>query len=361
MSKKILAIIVLVLSVAVLVSGCLNQSTTNTATSTTAAEKAATQPAETTSATAQKKASRVFKIGATSNAKDAMAVAGQHFVDRCNELLGEEITFEYYTGEQLGNTSTMLENMQVGLQEGMTVALDALAEYSPDLGIMSMAFVFEDHAHLFKYLESEYGKKAFNKLEEAGFHVLNYDFRKNPRLIFAKKPIKVADDLNGVKFRVPDITIFERNFRTLGAVPTVVAWSEYTYALMQGVVDAGECTYENVVDNDFHKYAPYISLVDYAYPLESIVLSTKAWESLTAEQQKIVQQCADEASKLFNESIVKSWEEDKKIILEDGGQFVDFDKETFMKKIAPLAEELEKEGFFDTEGLYDYVQSLRDK
>ena len=209
------------------------------------------------------------------------------------------------------------------------------------------------------YLDSDYGKAALAKLEGQGFHMLNYNFQKNPRCIFAKKPIAKADDLNGVKFRVPDIAIFEKNFRQLGAVPTVVAWSEYTYALMQGVVDAGECTYENILANGFHLYAPYISLVDYAYALESIILTPDAWNSLTPEQQKIVDECAEEASQWFNKENASSWEEQKAQIEKDGGQFVEFDKESFIDKAAPLAQQLEEEKFFETPGLYDYVQSLR--
>lgn len=253
----------------------------------------------------------------------------------------------------------MLENMQVGLQEGMTVALDSLASYSPDLNIMAMAFAFENMDHLMSYLSSDYGQNALDKLEDQGFYMLNYNFQKNPRCIFGKKPIENADDLNGVKFRIADIPIFEKNFRQLGAVPTVVAWSEYTYALMQGLVDAGECTYENITANGFHLYAPYISLVDYAYALESIILTPAAWNSLTAEQQEIVSQCAEEASVWFNEKNSSSWQEQKAVIEEEGGVFVDFDKESFIQKAAPLAEQLEDEQFFETPGLYDYVQTLR--
>ena len=138
-----------------------------------------------------------------------------------------------------------------------------------------------------------------------------------------------------------------------------MSWSDYTMAMMQGVVDAGECTYENILANGFHLYAPYISLVDYAYALESIILTPDAWNSLTPEQQKIVDECAEEASEWFNKENASSWEEQKAQIEKDGGQFVEFDKESFIDKAAPLAQQLEEEKFFETPGLYDYVQSLR--
>ncbi len=357
MKKKLTALIASVLAVATL-TGCLSSTAPKTDDKSGSAS-GSTSTAASSSTTTPNADARVFRIGAVSNPTDIMAKAGQMFCDLATERLGGEIVFEYYPGEQLGNSSAMLENMQVNLQEGMTVSLDSLSAYSPDLNIMAMAFAFENMDHLMAYLDSEYGKAALAKLEDHGFHMLNYNFQKNPRCIFAKKPIEKADDLNGVKFRVPDIAIFEKNFRQLGAVPTVVAWSEYTYALMQGVVDAGECTYENILANGFHLYAPYISLVDYAYALESIILTPDAWNSLTPEQQKIVDECAQEASEWFNKENSSSWEEQKAQIEKDGGQFVEFDKESFIDKAAPLAQQLEEEKFFETPGLYDYVQSLR--
>ncbi len=308
---------------------------------------------------AQNKGVMVFKIGAASTPKEAMAIAGQKFCDLVNERLAGKVKFEYYPGEQLGNETTMFENMQVDLQQGLTNAFDSYGNFSRDLNIMSMAFAFESHEHLFRYLKSDLGKKALEKLEKQGIHVLNYNFRKNARCVFGKKPITKPEDLKGVKFRIANIPIWEKNFRTLGAVPTVVAWSEYPYALIQGVVDAGECTRENIYPMGFYKSCPYITLVDYAYPLECISLSTAAWNRLNSEQQKVVQQCADEASDYYNSVINTKWEEDKSKIIKEGGHFVDFDKNLFIKKMAPLAAELEKSKFWDTPGLYDSVQALR--
>ena len=165
--------------------------------------------------------------------------------------------------------------------------------------------------------------------------------------------------MKGMKFRIPNIPIWEKNFSTLGAVPTVIAWSEYTYALQQGVVDGGECTYENIVPMGFYEYCKYYTMVEYAYPLECICMATEAWNSLTPEQQKLVEECAAEASDYFNEHVKTAWEADKQVLLDNGCEFVEFDKNLFIDAMAPLAPKLESEGFWDTAGLYDYVQTLR--
>lgn len=302
---------------------------------------------------------KVFKIGAASVPGEVMYDADELFCKLVTERSNGELQFDFYGGEQLGSDAVMLEGMQTNLVQGVGDSIDIYAPYSADLNIMSMAFAFESTEHLYKYLESDYGKEALGKLEDQGFHIVNYHFEKNPRCFFGKKPITSPDDMKGMKFRIPNIPIWEKNFSTLGAVPTVIAWSEYTYALQQGVVDGGECTYENIVPMGFYEYCKYYTMVEYAYPLECICMATEAWNSLTPEQQKLVEECAAEASDYFNEHVKTAWEADKQVLLDNGCEFVEFDKNLFIDAMAPLAPKLESEGFWDTAGLYDYVQTLR--
>jgi len=313
----------------------------------------------TMAAGADTKGAMLFKIGSAATSKEPLAIATQKFCDLANERLAAQVKFDYYPGEQLGNEATQFESLQVDLQQGIANALDSYGNFSKDLNIMGMAFAFENQEHLFRYLKSDLGKKALDKLEKQGFHILTFNCRRNPRCIYAKKPVTKPEDLKGVKFRVPNIPIWEKNFRTLGAVPVYVAWSEAPYALLQGVVDAGESTRELVYPMGFYKACPYITLVDYAYPLDCITFSTAAWKRLSPEQQKIVQRCADEASELYNSVVESKWEEDKAKMVKEGVKFVDFDKNAFIAKMAPLAAELDKSKFWDTPGLYEKIQALR--
>jgi TRAP-type C4-dicarboxylate transport system substrate-binding protein len=302
----------------------------------------------------------VYKLGNAGGVNEPAAIACQYFTDLANEKLEGEVVFEFYPAEQLGDEPTMYENMQVDLQQAVLTAFDSLAPYARDLNIMSMAFAFKSHEHLFHYLRSDLAQPVFANLEEQGIHVVNFEFCKNPRVFLGKKPIRTPDDLKGVKFRIPNIPIFEKNVRALGAIPTITSWSEYPFALMQGVVDAGECTKESIYAVGFHKAAPYITLVDYAYPLECLSFSTKAWNRLSPEQQKIIEECAAEAAEKFNTEIIDRWEDDKEKIEAEDGVFVDFNRQDFIDKVAPLAKELDDEGFWDTKGLYEKVQALVD-
>lgn len=344
-------------------TGCLeNKSTSETAAlsrTEAAGEEEETGAAPGTAAAADTSNLPVYKFGNSGAFGEPAADIMQRFVDLVNEKIGDQVKFEFYPAEQLGNEITMYENMQVDLQQGIMTAFDTLANYSPDFNILSMAFSFESHDHLYNYLNSELAQSAFDKLEEQGIHVIEYHFEKNPRMIFGKKPIAVPADLKGVKFRIANIPIWEKNVSQMGATPTVVAWSEYPYALLQGVVDAGECVRESYRACSFYESCPYATLVDYAYPLEALSMSTAAWERLTKEQKKVVEECAAQAAAEYNERVSKSWAEDEAFLAGEGVTFVEFDKQVWVDQMAPLAEKLEGENFWETPGLYEKVQGLK--
>ena len=109
MKKKLTALIASVLAVATL-TGCLSSTAPKTDDKSGSAS-GSTSTAASTSTTTPNADARVFRIGAVSNPTDIMAKAGQMFCDLATERLGGEIVFEYYPGEQLGNSSAMLENM----------------------------------------------------------------------------------------------------------------------------------------------------------------------------------------------------------------------------------------------------------
>lgn len=303
---------------------------------------------------------RVVKFGNAGAIGEPAPEACQMFVDLANEALEGQFIFEFYPAEQLGNEGTMMENLQVDLQQGMMCSLDSLAAYAPDINILSMAFAFESSEHMLNYLYSDVSQPIWSKLEDNGFKMVNFEFQKNPRIFFCKDPLYSPADMVGMKYRIPNLPIFEKNALAMGATPTVVAWSEYPFALMQGVVDGGECSKDSYKSAGLYESAKYVSEVDYAYPVECVIFSKQFWDSITPEQQEIISSCVKQAADQYNKTIKQKWEDDKEFLINEGGvTFVDIDRQAFLDAAAPLADELEEEGFFDTEDLYNKVQEFK--
>lgn len=300
---------------------------------------------------------KVVKFGNSGAIGEPAPQSCQEFCDIINEKIGDRYYFEFYPAEQLGNETTMLENLQVGLQEGMMCALDTLATYESDLNILSMAFAFDSYDNMIAFLKSDDASPIWQNLDSQGLHVVNFEYQKNPRIFFANRELKSPKDMVGMKYRIPNLPIFEKNAKAMGATPVVVAWSEYPFALMQGVVDGGECSKDSYRSAGLYESAKYVADVDYAYPVEQICFSTQFWDSLSPEDQKVIEDAAAEVAAHHTERTLDKWEEDKEWLIKEGGvTFCDIDRQAFIDAAAPLGEELQAEGFFTTPNLYDITR-----
>lgn len=302
---------------------------------------------------------RVVKFGNSGAIGEPAPQTCQEFCDIVNAKIGDRYYFEFYPAEQLGNETTMLENIQVGLQEGMMCALDTLATYESDLNILSMAFAFDSYDNMIDYLKSDVAAPIWETLDGQGIHVINFEFQKNPRIFFANKELTSPADMVGMKYRIPNLPIFEKNARAMGATPVVVAWSEYPFALMQGVVDGGECSKDSYRSAGLYESAKFVADVDYAYPVEQICFSTQFWDSLSPEDQKIIEDAAAEVASHHSERTLDQWNKDKEWLISEGGvTFCDIDRQAFINAAAPLGAELQSEGFFTTPDLYEQTRQF---
>lgn len=305
---------------------------------------------------------QTVKFGNAGAVGEPAYAACEYFCNLVNIASNGKYKFDFYPAEQLGNEATMMENLQTGLQEGMMSSLDSLASYSTDLNILSMAFAFRSSEEMLNYLDSSVADTAWSSLEDNGFHVIAHGFEKNPRGFFGKKELKTPADMKGMKYRIPQLPIFEKNALAMGATPVVVSWSEYAYALKQGTVDGGECSKDAYRSAGLYESAPYFSEVDYAYPVEAIYFSSGWWKTLPAEEQELITACAKQSQDVYNEQIKKKWEEDKKWLENEGGvTFVEYDKDAFMAAASSLGSDLQAEGFFQTKDLYDQIVALNEE
>lgn len=153
---------------------------------------------------------------------------------------------------------------------------------------------------------------------------------RTPRLLTASKEIKTPADLNGVKVRVPEITDWVTVWNSLGALCTVVAWSETYSALQTGVVDAQENPIDNIFTNKIFEVNKYIMNTEHLYGLHHWCINADTFDSMDPADQEILQRAFDEANAWGDaelENLAQGyWDE----VLADGSvTVVDVDKDAW--------------------------------
>ena len=93
----------------------------------------------------------------------------------------------------------------------------------------------------------------------------------------------MPEDYKGLKFRIQSSKVLEAQFRELGAIPQVTAFSEVYQALQTGVVDGQENTPSNMYTMKFDQVQKYTTLTNHGYIGYVVVANKTFWDGLPAD------------------------------------------------------------------------------
>jgi C4-dicarboxylate-binding protein DctP len=111
----------------------------------------------------------------------------------------------------------------------------------------------------------------------------------------------MPEDYKGLKFRIQSSKVLEAQFRALGAIPQVMAFSEVYQALQTGVVDGQENTPSNMYTQKFHEVQKYTTLTNHGYIGYVVVVNKKFWDDLPADVRTQLTKAMDDATVYSND------------------------------------------------------------
>ena len=267
--------------------------------------------------------------------------AMEHMSKRLRELSGGKMTIDIYPSEQLGSERESIEMVQLGSIDITKTSAAVLESFEPSYSVYSLPYLFRDAEHAWKAFLGPVGKEILLSGSKVGLRGLCY-YDSGSRSFYTKdKPVKHPDDLVGLKIRVQKSYMAVKTIQILGGSPTPIDWGELYTSLQQGVVDGAENNEPSFYTSHHYEVCPYYYLDEHTTIPDVLLMSQVVWDQLTDQQQKMVQQAADE-SMVFQRKI---WEEMVKeslaAVKEAGVEVGHPDKEPFMKKVQPLYDEFE--------------------
>jgi tripartite ATP-independent transporter DctP family solute receptor len=120
------------------------------------------------------------------------------------------------------------------------VSAAPLAQFAPDLNVLSMPCLFRDPAHQHATVDGEIGTRLGAKLAERGLHCLGYFDAGSRNLMTKKGPIRSPGDLRGIKIRVMSSRLMVDALGAMGAAAQPMGQGEVYSALQTGVLDGWE-------------------------------------------------------------------------------------------------------------------------
>lgn len=254
------------------------------------------------------------------------------------EKSGGSLQVQIYDNSQLGAEKEFYDGVRNGTIEmgipGLIMQSDV-----PKMAVGEWPFLFKDFAHAKKVLEGPIGKEMADEMEQKhGVHALAWSAN-GFRMFSSNRPIRSLDDFKGMRIRMPNIPNYIKLGQLLGANITPMPISEVFTALEQKVVDGQDNPIATLKASAWYEVQSDVLESRHMFSPNLYIINGKLWSQLTSEQQKILEEAAKTAADYEWELLEKSYEDDKKFLMDKGIRFTTPD-ESFRKAMEAAAQPL---------------------
>jgi tripartite ATP-independent transporter DctP family solute receptor len=209
---------------------------------------------------------------------------------------GGKLKVTLFPGGTLGSDQANVSALQGGTLEMVSLNSGILASQVKDFAVYDFPFMFADSKEADAVVDGPFGKKMHAKLEEKGMVGLTYFELGFRNLTNNKRAIKKVSDIDGLKLRVIPNPINVDWVKALGANPTPLPFPEVYTAMEQGAIDGHENPLTVINANKFYEVQKHVALTNHQYNPQSVLMSKKFWDGLSAAEKKVVSDAATEAS-----------------------------------------------------------------
>lgn len=270
----------------------------------------------------------------------------EEMAEEVKEKTDGRVTFDIFPNSQLGSETEMLEQVKLGTMDAAGIMVGTMQALDPKLAIEDLPYMWKDIDHARAAYEGEFGEHLAEIIKGQGMQQIGYlewGFR---HITNNQQPIVEPADLQGMKIRVAETKLRVDAFEQIGAMPTVMAFSELYGALQQGTVDAQENPLANIAAPKFYEVQDYLSLTGHFYNTVMLVVSEDVWAKISEEDQQVILAAA---KAIQQEVIVQNDAQESSYLdtLKENGMKIndDVDKEAFRDAMLPVYDQWEKDVF----------------
>ena len=223
------------------------------------------------------------------------------------------LKIEVFPSAQLGVEEDIIEQIRAGANIGQNTDSARMGNYVPGIAIMNGPYFAENLDEVARLQKSPTIKGFLDELaNKHGMKVLSYSWVQGYRHFFTNKPVRNPEDLKGLRIRTPPAPIWQESVRALGATPVALAFGDMYPALQQKVMDGVELVYNNIPAGRFYEVLKYVSETRHIMLINFEVVSSKWFNALPADYQKILVEEAEKAGMETSRLIMDKLEKEVK-------------------------------------------------
>jgi tripartite ATP-independent transporter DctP family solute receptor len=244
---------------------------------------------------------REFRAADTQNEDYPTVQALYYMGSLIAEKTGGRHQIRVFHSHQLGEEKETIEQTRAGAIDLNRTNVALIGTFVPAMNVLAMPFLFRSIEHQHKVLDGPIGDEILSSFEPYGFVGLAF-YDSGARSIYnSVRPVRSIDDIKGLRLRVQQSELMSDMIRALGAEPVELPYGQVLTGLATKLIDGAENNWPSFVTTNHYKYAGYYTLTEHTMSPEVLVMSQKAWESLSTEDRKIFRQAAVQSSQFMRE------------------------------------------------------------
>jgi tripartite ATP-independent transporter DctP family solute receptor len=244
---------------------------------------------------------REFRAADTQR-EDYPTVQALQFMGRViAERTGGRDRIRVFHSRQLGEEKETIEQTRAGAIDLNRTNVALIGNFVPSMNVLAMPFLFRSIGHLQKVLDGPIGHEILDSFEPYGFVGLAF-YDSGARSIYNKvRPIQTLADIKGLRIRVQQSEQMAEMMSALGAEAVEMPYGQVLTGLSTGLIDGAENNWPSYITTDHYKFAGYYTLTEHTMSPEVLVMSRKAWDSLSAEDRAIFRDAAQQSNRFMRE------------------------------------------------------------
>jgi C4-dicarboxylate-binding protein DctP len=278
-----------------------------------------------------------WKFGhVTSTTSDYQELATK-FAELMERKTKGQVKITVHPAGQLGGEADMFKQVKGGALEFAIHGTPGLAALGvKEAMLFDLPYVVTTREQGWKLVNGEFGDwfrevvRTKTGVKPLGF--LDYGFR---HVYNRVRAIEKPEDLKGIKLRVLPAPGYVTAYEAFGVKSTPMAYTEVYQALQQGVIDGGEATPKQVVNDKLMEVAKYFSLTSITYNPIVLLTNDAFYQSLPEGIRKSLDEATREAL-AFHSQLSRKMDEDMLGVIKQAGVKVNEPKlEPFVKLVKP--------------------------
>lgn len=267
--------------------------------------------------------------------------AAEYFAKLVEERTRGKICIRVYCNGELGDESSVLEQIQFGGIDMARVSMGTLSEYNSDIEVLILPYLYDDAEHMWRVLDGEIGDMFLASTRKSGVIGMSW-YDAGARSFYTREKVTGLEDLKGLKIRVQESELMSRMMEYFGVESVQLQYGDVYSALQTKKIDGAENNWPSYESTGHFEAAPYYLLDGHSRIPEMQIISTVAWDKIAEVDEgyvTIVMECAKESA-LYERKLWKEREEESEARVRKLGAIVTElapgELEKFREAVQPL-------------------------